>query len=357
MTPKEELRERHLPPLMAREAMREILQREVYGYLPTPTFSLSVSEPVVVEARYAVGTVEHSYVHVTVTVGERSHTFRVDRLLHRDGEKHPLIVYNDFHRELRSPYFPTEELSESEADFLVVYYREVTTDDGDFQNGLAPLLLPEGQVRDTDPGKIAMWAWAAMRVLDYGLTLPGTDAARVGIAGHSRMGKTASFCGMMDERFSFVLSNCAGCTGDALSHGNSGLARTEHTPMLGERIDDITASFPYWFCKGYRRYAEKNYADAFDQHYLLGAIAPRRLLVVSCSEDHWADPRSQYLCALAASEAWEREGTLGLVAPDCYPEPGETYLDGNVGFCYFHMRHFMSRHAWRCFLEFIKKHG
>ena len=357
MTPREELKRRELPPLLSREQMCRIMQREVYGYLPSPDFSLSVSEPTVVEARYLAGQVEHSFVHLRVTVGSRSHTFRVDRLLHKDGTKHPLIVYNDFHPELKSPYFPTEELSESDADFLVVYYREVTTDDGDFTDGLAPLLLPEGQQTDTDPGKIAVWAWAAMRVLDYGLTLSGTDADRVGIAGHSRLGKTAAYAAMMDERFRFVLSNCAGCTGDSLSHSNSGLLRTECTFALGERIDDIVGTFPYWFCKNYRKYTEKNYADTFDQHYLLGSIAPRKLLVVSCSEDHWADPRSQYLCALAASEAWESMGETGLVCPDRYPELGERYLDGGVGFCSFHLKHFMSRHAWRSFLEFIKIHG
>lgn len=357
MTPKEELKARALPPLMTREEMREILQSEVYGYLPSCAYTLRVSEPITVEARYAVGCVEHSYVTLTVAVAERSHSFRVDRLLHRDGGRHPLIVYNNFHPELKSPYFPTEELSESDADFLVVYYREVTSDDGDFENGLAPLLLPDGQRRDTDCGKIGVWAWAAMRVLDYGLTLEGTDAERVGIAGHSRLGKTALYAAMLDERFTFTLSNAAGCTGDALSHGNSGLCRTARTFESGELIEDIVSTFPYWFCKNYKKYAEHNVSDTFDQHFLLGAIAPRYVLVGSCSEDHWADPRSQFLCAMAAAQAWEREGLDGLVAPDRYPETGESFLNGHVGFYCLKMKHFMSRHGWRHFLDFIKNHG
>ena len=357
MTPREELKARELPPLLSREEMRDILQREVYGYLPNPDFSLSVSEPTVVEARYAVGNVEHSFVHLTVAVGAHTHTFRVDRLLHKDARKHPLIVYNNFHPELKSQYFPTEELSESDADFLIVYYRDVTSDDGDFANGIAPLLLPNGQVGESDPGKIAMWAWTAMRVLDYGLGLAGTDAARVGVAGHSRLGKTALFAAMMDERFTYVLSNAAGCAGDSLAHGNSGLGRSERDHLHGELIEDITETFPYWFCRRYRSYAEKNVSDTFDQHFLIGAIAPRYVLIGSCSEDSWADPRSQYLCALAASEAWERIGECGLKAPDRYPDVGERYLDGRVGFYYLKMQHFMSRHGWNSFLQFIENHS
>jgi hypothetical protein len=166
-----------------------------------------------------------------------------------------LIVYNNFHPELKSPYFPTEELSESDADFLVVYYRDVTSDDADFDNGLSPLLLPNGQATDTDGGKISVWAWASMRVLDYGLTLEGTDAARVGIAGHSRLGKTALYCAMMDERFTYVLSNAAGCAGDSLAHGNSGFERSERTHAKGELIEYITDVFPYWLCRNYLKYA------------------------------------------------------------------------------------------------------
>ena len=43
-----------------------------------------------------------------------------------------------------------------------------------------------------EPGHaIAAWAWAASRVVDYLATDPVIDANRIGIAGHSRMGKTA----------------------------------------------------------------------------------------------------------------------------------------------------------------------
>ena len=37
-----------------------------------------------------------------------------------------------------------------------------------------------------------------MRVMDYALTLPGTDADNVAILGHSRLGKTALVTAMMD---------------------------------------------------------------------------------------------------------------------------------------------------------------
>ena len=115
----------------------------------------------------------------------------------------------NFHPELKSPYFPVEEMSEYEADYLVCCYKDITSDDADFTNGIAPVLLPDGQAASDTAGKIALWAWSAMRVLDYGLTLPSTDPNNIAIAGHSRLGKTALFTAMMDARFRFVLSNIA----------------------------------------------------------------------------------------------------------------------------------------------------
>ena len=351
-----ELKKRALPSLQSREKMMDILQSEVYGYLPSAAYTISVDEPTKVEARFACGNVTHSYVNLSIHLENGAHTFRVDRLLHNDGKRRPLILLNNFHPSASSPYFPMEELSESEADFLVFCHNEISSDDADFSTGLAPLLLPNGQETDETCGKIGIWAWAAMRVLDYGLTLPGTDPNNVAIAGHSRLGKTALFAAMMDPRFKFVFSNAAGCTGDSLSHGNSGHSRTAWTSKLGELISDITKNFPYWFCKKYKKYAEKNISDTFDQHFLLASIAPRYVMVGSCDLDAWADPKSQQLCALAAGEAWETIGLPGLIGSDCYLEPGEARIDGHVGYFLIHSMHFLSRHSWRRFLEFIEKH-
>ena len=356
---REELKRRDLPALRSREEMREVMQREVYGYLPQVDYTLSYDSPVSVERRYMCGRVEHSFVNLTVKVEERVHTFRVDRLLHVDGKKRPLVIFQNFAPISSSPYFPIEEMSEYEVDFLAFCYQDITTDNADFSNGLAVLLLPNGQERKDSCGKIAVWAWAAMRVLDYGLTLEGTDPNNIAIAGHSRLGKTAAFTAMMDERFRFAFSNAAGCTGDALSHGNSGHGK-KHDPALrhqrGELISDITHKFPYWFCKNYLQYAEHDLSDCFDQHYLLASIAPRYVMVGACSEDAWADPVSQQLCALAAGEAWEQAGKLGLVDCDRLLEPGEGSIDGHVGFFKIYAKHFLSRHSWRWFIRFIEAH-
>ncbi len=355
----EKIIKRNLPPLKTREEMADIMQREVYGYLPDVPFTYSVTEPVVVEDRYCCGEVEFSYVNMTICIGEKSHTFRIDRLMHNDGRKRPLIIINNFHLMEQSHYFPREEMSEYDVDFLLFCYKDVSSDDGDFSTGLAPLLLPDGQKDNTTCGKIGIWAWAAMRVMDYALTLPCVDAENVMISGHSRLGKTALYTGMLDDRFRFVFSNAAGCAGDSIAHGSTGKLLEHldrHLKLRGENIADIVENFPYWFCKNYRKYTQTNISDTFDQHYILATIAPRYVIVGSCDMDFWADPESQQLCCLAAAEMWEKQGLDGMQDTGKYLIHGECLLDGHVGYFKIHSKHFFSRHSWKRCVEFIEKH-
>lgn len=359
----EELKKRKLPPLKSREEMVEILQREEYGYMPKVEYKVEASEPEILDRRFAsdstcthpIGRVFSSFVDLTVTTEFGSHTFKVFRLLHTDGKKRPVILLNNFHPGNASHYFPIEELSEYDVDYFVFNYRDLASDDADFSNGLAPILIPNGQEDDTTCGKIMIWAWGAMRVLDYALTLPGTDADNVAILGHSRLGKTALVTAMMDTRFKYAFSNNSGCAGAALAHGSTGVTMEVGTPGKGENIREVTR-MPYWFCKNYLKYREKLYADEFDQHFLIASIAPRYVVVGSNSGDHWADQKSEQLACLAASPAWEEMGLKGVVGCDRFLNPGEAILDGRIGYFMVDFLHFLSRHCWHRYLEFIIKH-
>ncbi|MBQ7353832.1 MAG: hypothetical protein IJW54_07530 [Clostridia bacterium] len=352
---KNELIERCLPPLLSREKMIDILQREEYGYLPSVSYELNVSEPISVYGEYQLGNVEHSYVTMEIKTKYGSHSFRLDRLLHRDGKKRPLIIFNNFHPIYASRYFPIEEIGEREVDIVSCVYQDITEDNGDFTNGLAPVILPNGQNTDTSAGKIMIWAWANMRILDYALTLDTVEKDNIAIVGHSRLGKTALVTAMLDTRFKYVYTNAAGCSGDALSKGNSGHTGNMNERNRGELISDIVRVFPYWFCKNYQKYVEKNYSDEFDQHYLLATLCPRYVLVGICSHDLWADPYSQQLCLLSASEAWLKNG-LDAFDRETPLEAGERDINTHTGCFVLKSRHYLSRHGWRNFIDFIERH-
>lgn len=350
--------ERCLPPLGTREEMQEILQREEYGYLPAAdAASVSFCDTKVLEARVAPNGATLTQVDMTVENDYGKHTIPVHYLSIPDGKKHPLFIFLSFSQMMPNRYYPAEMIAERGFHVMSFSYLEAATDNADFSNGIAPLLLPGGQKKGTDCGKIGIWAWCAMRILDYAATLPEIDMSQVAIIGHSRLGKTALFAGMMDPRFRYVFSNNAGCSGDALSRGNLGV-RGEKGPYgrTGETIADITRRFPYWFCPNYLKYAQNNVPDDFDQHFLLAAIAPRFVSVSASEKDDWADPVSEQLCCVAAGKQWEKLGLPGLIHHDTLLTPGQTLPDGRVAFNLRAGAHYLSYHNWQWDMDFMEQH-
>ena len=237
---------------------------------------------------------------------------------------------------------PSEELVDNGFAVFSFCYNDVTMDNSDFTDGLAGVLFENGQRKPNDPGKIAMWAWAAHRVMDYAQTLGDVLELDCGIVcGHSRLGKTALLTGATDERFKFAYSNDSGCSGAAVTRQKG-----------GETVEKICNKFSYWFCENYLKYINKEDSMPFDQHYLLSSIAPRFACVGSASEDLWADPVSEMLNCVASSSAFKN----GFVYEDRLPEIGDRFFRGDIG---YHLRkglHYFSREDWLRLIEFVNIH-
>ena len=243
-------------------------------------------------------------------------------------------------------YYPEEELVDNDVTVAEMWMNDVAWDTDEHLEKMAAHFSKDGQRGPDTTGKIGLWAFAASCVLDYLLSLDCVDKNRVGVIGHSRLGKTALWAGVNDERFTHVFSNDSGCSGAAITR-----------QKVGEDFPAICRRFPYWFCENMKEISgtvEDSENAPFDQHYLLAAVAPRKLYVASAEKDQWADPVSEYLCCAAASEAWEANGVTGFVHPDRLPENWDRFADGNVA---YHLRpgtHFLSRHDWVRYCDFIR---
>ena len=141
----------------------------------------------------------------------------------------------------------------------------------------------------------------------------------------------------------FAYSNDSGCAGTAITRDKE-----------GETVEDICRKFPYWFCENYQKYVGKEHEMPFDQHYLIGSIAPRYVCVGSAIEDIWADPASEMLGCVAASPAFEQNGKKGFVSEDRLPEVGDVFFEGEIG---YHLRkgtHYFSREDWLKLIRFVR---
>ena len=336
------LKGRLVPELKSREEMLDILQREVYGYMPPEPTELTFTTEYDVVSTYAAGKAKIREVTVDCVVNGNPFSFKFRGVIPNGTEKVPFIIHIGMalgeHR-----YQPNEEIVDNGYAVFNFNYTSIASDDKDFTKGLAACLYPDGTRGDTDAGKIAMWAWAASRVMDYCVQELDhkLDLNRGGVAGHSRCGKAALLAGATDTRFQFVYSNDSGSTGAAISRLKG-----------GEDVDRITSLFPYWFCKNYKQYADREMEMPFDQHYLLACIAPRHVLVGSAAADDNADPVSEQLGCLAASPAFQN----GFVC-DGVALPGDEFFEGDIG---YHMRagkHYFSREDWQKLIKFMNLHA
>ncbi|MBQ7108954.1 MAG: hypothetical protein IJN99_01170 [Clostridia bacterium] len=350
------LKERNLPDFLSREEMVNLLQENEYGFLPDIEYTMDVSEPKIIERRYVGGKAVHSSVDITITTELGSHTFTVHRLLHKDGKKRPFFIFAGIYDDIPNRYLPGEEIAEQDVDILTFCYTNLTHSDAEPTDKLGAVLLKNGREKPNGSGLIGIWAWATMRVMDYAQTLPELDLNQAAIIGHSRTGKMALVVGMLDERFRYVFSNCSGCSGAAIARGCMGAKGEVGYYETGECISTMLDGAPAWYCKNYMAFKETNVPVGFDQHFLLATIAPRFVYVASAEYDDWADPTSEFLSALAASEYYEKMGYTGLVCEDRLPKAGDVYHEGRIAYHRRDGMHFVSRHDWNDYIAYIKRH-
>ncbi len=343
--PKEKINALNLPPLKTRSEMLDILLCEEYGIFPPTPQAISFEVENNYIPSFCAGKAEACRVTAKCTVNGKEFSFPFYTVIPAEKTKHPFFVHINFREDVPDRYMPTEELVDNGFAVLSFCYEDITSDNEDFTNGLAGVLFPDGRREADSAGKLAMWAWAAQRVMDYAQTLPSLDVSRSVICGHSRLGKTALLTAATDTRFAYAYSNNSGCSGAAISRGKH-----------GESVADICRVFPYWFCENYLKYAGNEQAMPFDQHWLLASIAPRPVCVGSASLDAWADPEFEMLSCIAASNAYKAFGQKGFIYPEREARVGECFFEGSIG---YHLRkglHYFSRDDWHRLIEFVNSH-
>lgn len=338
---------RKLPLLKSREEMLDILQREEYGYLPPKPDSIKFTETTeYLGSSLCEGKAVSKKVDITVSLYGSEFTFPLYMTVPNKSGRFPFFVCVNFQKDstVFDRMIPTDDIIDKGFGILTFGYQDITKDNEDFTDGLAGIIYKDKERGGGDPSKIAMWAWAAHRVLDYAETQEKLDMSCAIVCGHSRLGKTALLAGATDERFKYVHSNDSGACGAALSRGKIGETQSKMARILR------------WYCNNFAKYDNNEDAAEFDQHYLLASIAPRYVYVASAYEDTWADPDSEFLSCVAASEEFEKYGKKGFVCEDRLPEIGDEYHEGTIG---YHLRsgvHYFGRTDWMKLMKFIIKH-
>ena len=355
------LRERNIPELLRtkrgklvktpadyqrrREEIKQLLEEKEYGFIPPNPEHVRV-RIVSEDMSFSAGRAPLRKLEVICTLDGAEFSFPACSVIPKDKTNIPAFIHINFAQEVPHKYLPAEEICDRGFAVFSFCMNDVSPDmSGDFKANCGKHLL-KNRRRDSASGKIAIWAWAAMRLMDYVQTLDFIDKENVAVIGHSRLGKAALVAGGFDERFKFVISNDSGCCGAAISRGG-----------IGETIDVITNVFPFWFCPGFNKNAPNYESLGIDQNLLLGLTVPRHLMIGSAELDSWADPESEFLCLASLNSAYAIFGKRGLVHSDAVPTAPAVLSEGEA---HYHVRcggHYLSREDWNYYMDYIEKQG
>lgn len=233
--------------------------------------------------------------------------------------------------------------------FATVYYGDIEPDfKGGVKYGIRSEYLKAGETtpKDDEWGAISAWAWGLSRAMDYFEKDNQIDASRVAIHGISRLGKTALWTGVHDDRFKLVIASVSG-------EGGAAITRRDY----GENIKHITdtSRYYYQFAPAYHDYSTKVDELPFDAHSLVALMAPRPLLLQTGDTDYWSDPEGEFIAAKEAQVVYELFGEKGP-GEATMPEAGDTSLTYNILGYYMHEGgHGTVPSDWPIFIAFLKK--
>lgn len=219
---------------------------------------------------------------------------------------------------------------------------EIEKDNSDiFPSGLVNALVKTRT--NTSVAAIGAWAFAMEQIISDLMEIQKINSKKIGVAGCSRCGKAALWCGANDERIYMTASLDSGCGGAAIDRGKR-----------DETLYNMCRSFPHWLCELVEKETRDKQLLPFDQHYLLSLIAPRKLLVTSSTRDPYSDPYAEFLGIKYASGAYLNYDR-SAIATWIWPPAGQLLMNDHLAYYLRDGDHGMTEEDWDVMDKFMQR--
>jgi hypothetical protein len=262
-----------------------------------------------------------------------------------DFQRNPLIINQNRATEASRgtaivETWPFEKIVEAGFAVATVFHGDIEADKPDgWKESIRNL---DGISREKSWSTMGAWAWGLSRIVDYLESDVDINAKKLIVIGHSRMGKAAIWAAAQDQRIAALISNESG-------EGGAALTKRE----FGETTERINNHFPHWFTENYKKFNKNSVALPFDQHQLLGLIAPRPIYVSSAEGDQWSDPTGEFLSLKFANPIYNLYKKPLLV--ETTRPPVNQPIGSYNRYHYRTGKHDMNDYDWEQYLRFAKE--
>ena len=183
--------------------MVQILDKNelIYGQMPKRPLHLSV-RPILVNEVFLDGRAIFKCMEMLLEFDDGITTIPFNILIPNTATPCPTIVIID----------DNENLSEKSIEFVnkgyavfSVFYKNISKNDGNFKSGISAYISPSRR-KKSSAGKLTVWAWAAIRLLEYAEDLEEINKNNIGIYGEGILGLSATLAKATCDRFTFVMT-------------------------------------------------------------------------------------------------------------------------------------------------------
>ena len=147
------------------DKIRKLLTDRQFGEIPAKPEHMFVESDEPYE-NFAAGKAVRKHLTFNFEMDGKSFSFPAMSVIPKGKQKCPAFVFIGFEKGEATKYMPTEEIVERGFALFTFCYNDVSRDNNNFKDGIAKYLV-KSRRKSSAPSKITLWAWAAMRVMDY----------------------------------------------------------------------------------------------------------------------------------------------------------------------------------------------
>ena len=173
----------------------------IWGILPSKPLHLSV-KPIAINPSYLSGKATLKQMMMEIDFGDTTEEIPLTIVVPNRTFPCPAIIkIND---ENTLEYSSIDEMVNEGFAVFSVYFKDITDNNSNFKSGLYPQIAGSRR-KKTSSGKAIVWAWAAIRILEYASVLSEIDNTKIGIIGKGIFAFSARLAAKADSRFSFII--------------------------------------------------------------------------------------------------------------------------------------------------------